>query len=84
MNSLLLVGQKTAKQTGKDAPHWSAVWAGDDAYAGAAPIAEHASEFLQSEAGIGKELQTKLAHHSIKAAIRKMVMLARQPLPAER
>jgi len=71
MNSLLLLRQKAAKQIGKDAPHRGAVWAGDDAYPGAAPIAEHASELFQSEAGIWKELQTKLADHSIKAAIRK-------------
>jgi hypothetical protein len=71
MNSLLLLGQKTAKQIGKDAPHWGAVWAGDDAYPGAAPIAKHTPELLQSEAGIWKELQTKLADDSIKAAIWK-------------
>jgi len=71
MNSLLLLGEKTAKQVGKDAPHRGAVWAGDDAYPGAAPIAEHASELLQSEARIWKELQTELADYSIKAAIWK-------------
>ena len=71
MHSSLLLGQTTAKQIGEDAPHRGAVWAGDDAYPGAAPIAEHAPELLQSEAWIWKELQTKLADHSIKAAIRK-------------
>src|SRR5579859_3151578 len=79
MDSLLLRGQKAAEQTSKDAPHRGAVGAGDDAYSGATSVAKDTSELLQSEAGIWKELQTKLADNSVKAAIGE-----RQCLPVRR
>src|SRR5215467_586194 len=76
MNSLLLLGQKTAEHIGKDAPHRGTVWTGDDAYPGASPSAQHASELLQPEARIRKELQPKLADHRIKGAIREWQRLS--------
>src|SRR5215470_7787092 len=69
MNSRLLVWQKTGEHIGKDAPHRRAVCTRDDAYPGASSTAQHASELLQPEVRIRKELQAKLADHGIKGAI---------------
>src|SRR5262245_34365970 len=73
---VMLIRQMAAEDIGEDAPHRGPVRGGDDTDCGTPTRTQDAPELYQPPRGIWEELQAKLAHDGVKAAVPECQRLA--------